>query len=268
MMKNLTLEHIAAACHGTYYGSEEKKSQCIEAVTTDSRKVERGCLFVPIVGARADGHKFIDQVMKQGALATLSERPLGEVDFPYIQVESSLQAVKDLAAYYLEQLQNQDVGITSRVGKTSTKEMIAAVLEQKFQVLKTLGNFNNELGLPLTVFRLREEDEIAVLEMGISDFGTCHLENMGDRDCVLKAKREVFDHLKPDATVILNGDDDKLVTVKEVQGRRPIYFGLNEEFPLYADEIESKGLKGIACRIHTPKGTFSVVVPIPGHHMV
>ena len=288
MMKNLTLEHIAAACHGTYYGSEEKKSQCIEAVTTDSRKVERGCLFVPIVGARADGHKFIDQVMKQGALATLSERPLGEVDFPYIQVESSLQAVKDLAAYYLEQLQIPVVGITGSVGKTSTKEMIAAVLEQKFQVLKTLGNFNNELGLPLTVFRLREEDEIAVLEMGISDFGemhrlasiaqpntcvitnigTCHLENLGDRDGVLKAKTEVFDHLKPDATVILNGDDDKLVTVKEVQGRRPIYFGLNEEFPLYADEIESKGLKGIACRIHTPKGTFSVVVPIPGHHMV
>ena len=288
MMKNLTLEHIAAACHGIYYGSEEKKRQCIEAVTTDSRKVERGCLFVPIVGARADGHKFIDQVMKQGALATLSERPLGEVDFPYIQVESSLQAVKDLAAYYLEQLQISVVGITGSVGKTSTKEMIAAVLEQKFQVLKTLGNFNNELGLPLTVFRLREEDEIAVLEMGISDFGemhrlasiaqpntcvitnigTCHLENLGDRDGVLKAKTEVFDHLKPNATVILNGDDDKLVTVKEVQGRRPIYFGLNEEFPLYADEIESKGLKGIACRIHTPKGTFSVVVPIPGHHMV
>ena len=266
MMKNLTLEHIAAACHGTYYGSEEKKSQCIEAVTTDSRKVERGCLFVPIVGARADGHKFIDQVMKQGALATLSERPLGEVDFPYIQVESSLQAVKDLAAYYLEQLQIPVVGITGSVGKTSTKEMIAAVLEQKFQVLKTLGNFNNELGLPLTVFRLREEDEIAVLEMGISDFGEMH--RLGDRDGVLKAKTEVFDHLKPDATVILNGDDDKLVTVKEVQGRRPIYFGLNEEFPLYADEIESKGLKGIACRIHTPKGTFSVVVPIPGHHMV
>ena len=117
MMKNLTLEHIAAACHGTYYGPEEKKSQCIEAVTTDSRKI------------RADGHKFIDQVMKQGALATLSERPLGEVDFPYIQVESSLQAVKDLAAYYLEQLQIPVVGITGSVGKTSTKEMIAAVLE-------------------------------------------------------------------------------------------------------------------------------------------
>ena len=166
--------------------------------------------------------------------------------------------------------------------------MIAAVLEQKFRVLKTLGNFNNELGLPLTVFRLREEDEIAVLEMGISDFGemhrlasiaqpntcvitnigTCHLENLGDRDGVLKAKTEVFDHLKPDATVILNGDDDKLITVKEVQGKAPIHFGMNPDFPLYADEIESKGLKGIAYKIHTPKGAFSVVVPIPGRHMV
>lgn len=126
MMKNLTLEHIAAACHGTYYGPEEKKSQCIEAVTTDSRKIEKNCLFVPIVGARADGHKFIDQVMEQGALATLSERPLGDVEFPYIQVESSLQAVKDLAKYYLEQLQIPVVGITGSVGKTSTKEMIAA----------------------------------------------------------------------------------------------------------------------------------------------
>lgn len=288
MMKNLTLEHIAKACNGIYYGPEEKKNQCITAVTTDSRKVEKDCLFVPIVGARADGHQFIGQVIEQGALATLSEHSLGEVEFPYIQVESSLQAVKDLAAYYLEQLQIPVVGITGSVGKTSTKEMIAAVLGQKYRVLKTLGNFNNELGLPLTVFRLRDEDEIAVLEMGISDFGemhrlasiaqpntcvitnigTCHLENLGDRDGVLKAKTEVFDHLKPNASVILNGDDDKLITVKEVQGKAPVYFGMNSEFPLYADEIESKGLKGISCRIHTPKGEFSVVVPIPGMHMV
>lgn len=288
MMKNLTLEHIAQACHGIYHGPQEQKGQCITAVTTDSRKVEKDCLFVPIVGARADGHQFIPQVMEAGALATLSEKPLGEVDFAYIQVESSLQAVKDLAAYYLEQLDVPVVGITGSVGKTSTKEMIAAVLEQKYRVLKTLGNFNNELGLPLTVFRLREEDEIAVLEMGISDFdemhrlaaiarpntcvitniGTCHLENLGDRDGVLKAKTEVFDHLRKDAVVILNGDDDKLITVEEVQGKSPVFFGMNSEFPLYADEIESKGLKGISCRIHTPKGAFSVIVPIPGKHMV
>lgn len=288
MMKNLTLEHIAAACHGTYYGSEEKKSQCIEAVTTDSRKVERGCLFVPIVGARADGHKFIDQVMKQGALATMSERPLGEVDFPYIQVESSLQAVKDLAAYYLEQLQIPVVGITGSVGKTSTKEVIASVLKEKYRTLKTQGNFNNELGLPLTVFRLRDEDQIAVLEMGISDFGemarltkiakpdtcvitnigTCHLENLGDRDGVLKAKTEIFQSMKTNGHIVLNGDDDKLITVREYNGVKPVFFGLNSERDVYADQIESKGLKGVACRIHLGEDAFDVLVPTPGIHMV
>ena len=287
-MKNLTLEHIADACHGIYVGPEEAKNHCVTAITSDSRKVEKGCLFVPIVGARADGHTFISQVMEAGAGCTLSEKELGDVSFPYIKINSSLQAVKDIAAYYLEQLQIPVIGITGSVGKTSTKEMIAAVLKQKYRVLKTQGNFNNELGLPLTVFRLREEDEIAVLEMGISDFnemhrlaaiakpntcvitniGTCHLENLGDRDGVLKAKTEVFDHLKPNATVILNGDDDKLATVESVQKKTPVFFGLDASYPVYADEIESKGLKGISCKIHTPKGEFSVVVPIPGQHMV
>ena len=287
-MKHMTLSEIADACCGIYCGDPAFLDCEVSSVAIDSRKVIKDTLFVAIKGARVDGHSFIPQVMEAGALCSLSEQDLGDVDYPYIRVSSCTEALKDLAEHYRRSLDIKVVGITGSVGKTSTKEMIAAVLEQKFQVLKTLGNFNNELGLPLTVFRLREEDEIAVLEMGISDFGemhrlasiaqpntcvitnigTCHLENLGDRDGVLKAKTEVFDHLKPDATVILNGDDDKLVTVKEVQGRRPIYFGLNEEFPLYADEIESKGLKGIACRIHTPKGTFSVVVPIPGHHMV
>lgn len=287
-MKNLTLEHIAQVCKGIYYGAEEKKNICVTSITSDSRKAEEGCLFVPIPGARVDGHDFIPQVMAAGALATLTEKPLEDADFPYIQVESSLQAVKDIAAYYLEQLQIPVVGITGSVGKTSTKEMIAAVLSQKFQVLKTQGNFNNELGLPLTVFRLRDEDEIAVLEMGISDFGemhrlaaiakpntcvitnigTCHLENLGDRDGVLKAKTEVFDHLKENASVILNGDDDKLATVKTVQGKIPVFFGLDSKYPIYADQVESRGLKGVSCSIHTPKGAFSVVVPIPGQHMV
>lgn len=287
-MKNLTLEHIAQVCGGVYRGPENKKHICVTSITSDSRKAEPGCLFVPILGARVDGHRFISQVIEAGALGTLSERELAGAEFPYVQVESSLQAVKDIAGYYLEQLKIPVVGITGSVGKTSTKEMIAAVPEQKFRVLKTQGNFNNELGLPLTIFRLRDEDEIAVLEMGISDFGemhrlasiakpntcvitnigTCHLENLGDRDGVLRAKTEVFDHLKENAAVILNGDDDKLRTVEEVQGRSPMFFGLNPELSVYADSIEPKGLKGISCRIHTPAGEFSVTVPIPGQHMV
>ena len=170
-MKNLTLENIARVCGGTYYGPADKLQEEVMSVITDSRKAEEGCLFVPIVGERVDAHKFIPQVMEAGALATLSERILENADFPYIKVESSLQAVKDIAEFYLQQLQIPVVGITGSVGKTSTKEMIASVLEQKFNVLKTEGNFNNEIGVPLTIFRIREEHEVAVLEMGISGFG-------------------------------------------------------------------------------------------------
>ena len=238
-MKNLTLENITKVCNGTYHGPQEKLQEEVTAITTDSRKVEKGGLFVPVVGERVDAHRFIPQVMEAGALATLSERVLEGADYPYIQVESSLQAVKDIAEFYLEQLDIPVVGITGSVGKTSTKEVIASVLKEKYRTLKTQGNFNNELGLPLTVFRLRDEDEIAVLEMGISDFGemtrlakiakpdtcvitnigTCHLENLGDRDGVLKAKTEIFKYVKKN--IVLNGDDDKLSTVNDRERRVP-----------------------------------------------
>ena len=174
-------------------------------------------------------------MFEKGALCVLSEHELPGAAGNYIQVDSTLEALKALAEYYLRQLQIPVVGITGSVGKTSTKEMVWAVLSQKYRTLKTLGNFNNELGLPLTVFRLREEDEIAVLEMGISNFGEmhrlakiarpdtciitnigdCHLEFLGDRDGVLKAKSEIFDFLPEDGHVILNGDDDRLSTIRK-----------------------------------------------------
>lgn len=287
-MKNLTLRNITKVCGGTYHGPEELLDREVTSVTTDSRKAETGALFVPIVGERVDAHRFIPDVMEKGCLATLSERLQEGADYAYIQIESSLQAVKDIAEFYLEQLQIPVVGITGSVGKTSTKEVIASVLKEKYRTLKTQGNFNNELGLPLTVFRLRDEDEIAVLEMGISDFGemtrlakiakpetcvitnigTCHLENLGDRDGVLKAKTEIFSSLKPNGNIILNGDDDKLATVEEYHGIRPVFFGLNKKYDVYADEIESLGLKGMSCRIHMGEQSFSVLVPMPGIHMI
>lgn len=287
-MKNLTLEHIAAACKGLYIGQADQKTICVSDITTDSRKVTDGCLFVAIKGERADGHDYIESVIQAGALAVLSEKDLGNVDFPYIRVKSSLQAVKDIAEYYLQQLAIPVVGITGSVGKTSTKEVIAAVLAQKYRVLKTQGNFNNELGLPLTVFRLRQEDEIAVLEMGISEFGEmsrlakiarpdvgvitnigcCHLENLKTRDGIFKAKTEMFDYIKEGGQIILNGDDDKLCQVDAVRGIIPVKFGLSKEHAVYADQIESMGLQGIRCSIHTPKGSFLVRIPIPGQHMI
>ena len=263
-MKNLTLENITKVCNGIYHGPQEKLQEEVTAITTDSRKVEKGGLFVPVVGERVDAHRFIPQVMEAGALATLSERTLEGADHPYIQVGSSLQAVKDIAEFYLEQLDIPVVGITGSVGKTSTKEVIASVLKEKYRTLKTQGNFNNELGLPLTVFRLRDEDEIAVLEMGISDFGemtrlaqiarpdtcvitnigTCHLENLGDRNGVLKAKTEIFKFLRPEGHIVLNGDDDKLITVKEYEKIKPVFFGMSNECQVYGDKIVSRGLNG------------------------
>lgn len=284
----MSLQNIANACQGTYHGDADMLHKEITGAAIDSREIKPGYLFVPIKGERVDGHRFIPQVMENGALCTLSEHPLEDVDFPWIQVSSTQQALKDIAAFYRNALGIKVVGITGSVGKTSTKEMIASVLSQKYHVLKTEGNFNNEIGLPLTIFRIREEHQIAVLEMGIDHFGEmhrlasvsqpdlcvitniglAHMENLGSRDGILKAKTEVFDHLKPQATVILNGDDDKLSAVSQVQGRPPIFFGLSSSKDAWADEIENLGLKGTDCTLHLPAGTIRVHIPVPGAHMV
>ena len=287
-MKNLTLENIAKAVEGKLFHGENIPADTeAEGVVIDSRQVGKNYIFVAIKGEHVDGHDFARDVFEKDALAMIAERKL-DTDRPYILVESSLEALKKLAAYYREGLDTKIVGITGSVGKTSTKEVIASVLKEKYRTLKTQGNFNNELGLPLTVFRLRDEDEIAVLEMGISDFGemtrlakiarpdtcvitnigTCHLENLGDRDGVLKAKTEIFKYLKKDGHIVLNGDDDKLCTVKEYEGIKPVFFGMESDKDIYADEIVSRGLKGMTCRIHVGEESFTTDIPMPGRHMV
>ena len=288
MMKNMTPCRIAEVCGGIYHGTKETGIREIESITTDSRQAAEGCLFVAVKGERVDGHDFIPSVFEKGAACVVCEREPEHPSGSWIQVKSSLQAIKDMAEFYRKQLDIQVVGITGSVGKTSTKEVIASVLSEKYRVLKTLGNFNNELGLPLTVFRLREEHQIAVLEMGISDFGEmhrlskiakpdicvitnigqCHLENLKDRDGVLRAKSEIFDFMQPEGRIVLNGDDDKLSAVQEVKGVNPLFFGVESGREIYADEIEPRGLKGIRCRIHAGEESFGVQIPIPGFHMV
>ena len=287
-MRAMSLKEITSACSGCYHGDASKLEHEVVSVTIDSRKAEEDCLFIPMKGARVDGHSFIEQVMEKGALCTLTEKPLGEVSYPYIVVDSCEQALKDLAEHYRKALDIKVVGITGSVGKTSTKEMIASVLSQKYSVLKTAGNFNNEIGLPLTIFNIREEHEIAVLEMGINHFGEmsrlakvarpdicvitniglCHLENLGDRDGILKAKTEMFTYKQPNAKIILNGDDDKLITVKEWEDYRPLYFGVEAHGDAYADEIRSLSLRGVFCKLHLGDDAIPVTIPIPGQHMV
>lgn len=305
-MEHLTLGKIAEATEGTYIGSDALKDRRITGAVTDSRKVEEGYLFIPIKGERVDGHEFIPDVFAKGALAVLSEKQLDQPAGPYILVASTTEAMKKLAAFYRRSLAVKVVGITGSVGKTSTKEMIASVLSQKYSVWKTAGNFNNEIGLPLTIFGIRKEHQIAVLEMGISDFnemhrlsemaypdicvitnvGYCHLENLGDRDGVLRAKTECFEHMKEDGTVILNGDDDKLATKTQVNGKPVIFYGIGAAGRLvgegavtgqadssagkqvYATEVKNLGFEGMEAVIHTPEGEFFVHISIPGEHNI
>lgn len=287
-MKNMSLQKIAAACGGTYCGSADLSEREVSSVVIDSRKAEKDSLFVAIKGARVDGHSFIPQVMEKGALCAVSEQDLGDVPYPYIKVGSCEQALKDIAEHYRRSLDIRVVGISGSVGKTSTKEMIASVLGQKFNVLKTEGNFNNEIGLPLTVFNIREEHEIAVLEMGISHFGemtrlakiarpdicvitnigVAHIESLGSRDGILKAKTEMFQYMNPEGTIILNGDDDKLRGFVPENGVSPVYFGLAPSCPYHAEKTENKGLRGTDAEFVTPDSRFRAHISIPGGHMV
>lgn len=298
-MKNMTLEHIAAVCGGTYYGNKTDRTKEIMGAVIDSRLIEKDYLFIPIKGEKVDGHKFIPDVFEKGALAVLSEQVLEQPTGPYIFVEDTKAAMKKLAEDYRKSLDIKVVGITGSVGKTSTKEMIASVLSQKYNVLKTEGNFNNEIGLPLTIFKIREHHEVAVLEMGISEFGEmhrlaqmanpdicvitniglCHLENLISRDGILKAKTESFEHLTPEGIAVLNGDDDKLCEKKMVNGKPAVFYGLGEApktsaaKQIYATEVEALGLTGTRAAIHirngnAPETKFTVEISIAGEHNV
>ncbi|MBR1691340.1 MAG: UDP-N-acetylmuramoyl-tripeptide--D-alanyl-D-alanine ligase [Lachnospiraceae bacterium] len=289
-MKNMTLGNIAKACGGTFIGTQQEEGIEVSGISIDSRTIQTGGLFVATRGARTDGHLYIDDVIGKGAAAVVSEQDLGSVSYPYIRVEDSFDALKKMAAFYRIGLDIKVVGITGSVGKTSTKEMIASVLSTKYQVQKTDKNFNNEVGLPLTIFTIGEEHEVAVLEMGISDFGEmtrlaqiakpdicvitnigqCHLENLKTRDGVLKAKTEIFTGMSEDGEAVLCGDDDKLLTVQSVNGRPAHYFTRlqKENAEVYASGIVSRGLFGSDCTIHTRQGSFDVHIPLLGEHMV
>lgn len=292
-MKGMTIRAAVDACRGIYHGDEAFLDKEISSVTTDSRKIEKNGMFIALCGARSDGHDYIGQCFDLGAACCISQRELPGENRPYIQVNSTPEALRNLAAYYRSCLDIKVVGITGSVGKTSTKETIASVLSRKYRVRKTQGNFNNEIGLPLTVFTLRDDDEIAVLEMGISDFGEmtrltaiaqpdvcvitnigmCHLENLKTRDGVLKAKTEIFKSMKPGGTAVLNGDDDKLASVNEVHGKKPVFFGVENKSGVYAKNIVNKGLEGmtaVLCSVGTSDGVseFEVTIPVAGEHMV
>lgn len=284
IMKPITLKEIASSCCGQLFGDE---NTAVTSIVTDSRQVKQGTLFSAIKGERVDGHKFVAQCIENGAVCALvEEKP--KVDCNYILVESTLVALKKIAEYYRSLFKIPFIGITGSVGKTSTKEMISSVLAQKFSVHKTQGNFNNELGVPLTIFGLEEEHEIAVIEMGISGFsemtrlativkpnisvitniGYCHLENLKDLDGVLKAKTEMLDFLNPQGKMFFCGDDEKLYTIKEHNGIKTTFYGFDNRNEYKAEIIATDITNGISCKLYLKNGVVETTVPSIESHMV
>ncbi|MGI6072792.1 MAG: UDP-N-acetylmuramoyl-tripeptide--D-alanyl-D-alanine ligase [Lachnospiraceae bacterium] len=291
-MKNLTFRNIREATRGKLIGGHKADTGEITAVISDSRKVRPGCLFLCIPGEHVDGHDFAVQAVEDGAAGVMAERIIPELDAPCIIVDSILEATQRLAEYYRKSLEIKVVGITGSVGKTGTKELIAAVLKRRYKVVKTQGNLNNQWGVPFTIFEIEEDDEAAVIEMGISGFGEMdelsymvkpdivvitnigrsHLEFLKNPDGILKAKSEIFNHMNPEGHIILNGDDDMLIGLKPPSGKRPEYFGLNRECDVSAERIVEKGLDGVEFDVVIRDGggkiSFHVNLPIPGRHMV
>ena len=257
-----------------------------DCVCTDTRKITDGCLFIAIKGENFDGHDFAAKAIESGAEAVIVEKDCG-LGNRQILVESTRQALLDLAGYYRSLFNIPVVGITGSVGKTTTKEMTHAVMSVKYNTLKNEGNLNNEIGVPLTLFRLDKTHEAAVIEMGMSGFdeisrmtkavrpdvaiisniGVSHIEHLGSREGILKAKLEILHGMKEDAPVILNADDDMLITVRP--GAHPvIYYGIeNENCLLKASDITSKENETEMIASFSG-GSGRVSLPFPGRHNI
>lgn len=258
----------------------------VTAICTDTRKIEPGCLFIAIKGDNFDGHDFCAKALELGAVAVLCEKDCGLGDRE-IDVESTRQALLDIAGWYRSLFNIPVVGVTGSVGKTTTKEMTAQVLSAKYKVIKNEGNLNNEIGVPLTLFRLDDSFEAAVIEMGMSgrgeisrmtkavaptvaiinNIGVSHIEKLGSRENILAAKLEIFEGMSKDATVILNGDNDLLSQVR-LPGRKVVFFGINNpEVSVRATDIKFRYNTGSFTMDYYGE-KVSVELPVRGEHHV
>ncbi|MGN1481443.1 UDP-N-acetylmuramoyl-tripeptide--D-alanyl-D-alanine ligase [Porcipelethomonas sp.] len=281
-MEKLLLSEIAE-CLGTECPCEKT----ITEISTDTRNLPEGCLFIAIKGERFDGHTFIRKAIENGAAAAVSEYPVDGC--PCIVTDNTRKALLKIAAYYRRKFSPILVGVTGSVGKTTTKEMIALVLSEKYKTLKTQGNFNNEIGLPKTLFNLNSSHEAAVIEMGMSNFGEIerlsetaaptmgvitnigfsHIENLKSQDGILKAKLEILKGMEDNAPLIVNGDDARLAPLKNNLDAHQVY--------LYGTDNECNDFKAVNIKeengitifdIKYPDGEITAEIPCVGRHNV
>lgn len=285
-MTPCTAREICAAVGGTLL---QDSGAPVTGVTTDSRAVQPGQLFIPLVGERFDGHAYISKALEGGAAGCLTASE-PETLLPgklYIQVADTRLALKALASWYRNKFDLPVVQVTGSAGKTTTKEMIASVLSQRYNTLRTEGNFNNDIGAPLTLLRLMPEHQAAVIETGMNHFGEirylgemvrpdiavitnvgdAHIENLGNtRQGILRAKCEIFENLTPEGIAVLNGDDELLNTVTLPQ--TILRCGVGDGCGVRVTDIDDRGLEGVACTVAIEGEHYRLTTSAPGRYMI
>ena len=281
-MGKLTLKQAAAWCGGWV----DPKYEDIEffGANNDTRLIQPGQLFIVLQGAR-DGHDFIPNAMEKGAAAALCSRKVG--DYPAIIVEDPRIALGDIARQERKRIGCKVVGITGSVGKSTTKEMVATVLEGTYKIHKTPVNHNNDIGMPMAILAMPEDTEVAVLEMGMNHFremaylssvatpdisvivniGTMHIEHLGSIEGIRKAKLEILEGMKPDGLLLLNGDDVMLRELPEMPVQKVSYFGSQEGCAVQARNLEDRE-NGLKFQVAAHCNVFTVELALEGRHFV
>lgn len=285
-MNTITLGEIEQATGGTLVSGQ--RSEKISAVCTDSRTAKQGALFVPIVGEVHDAHKFLPQVKEKGCTAVLTAKadavPEG---LSAILVSDTTKALQKLSAWYLAGLGLKTVAVTGSVGKTSTRDMVHAILKEKYRTGATVGNFNNDIGVPLTIFSFDDTMEAAVLEIGMDHFGEIHrlvniirpdigiitnvgishIENLGSREGILSAKMEITDYFGKDNTLVMNGSCDMLQKAKFDGTYQVMRVSLEkDQGDFIVKDIEDLGTEGVSFTLEAEGRDYPISLPVPGAH--
>ncbi len=253
----------------------------------DSRQAAPGDLFFALRGERHDGHDFVAEALSRGAAGAVVERPLDiDEDAALFHVSDSLQALQELAAYWRRRHEVRVVAVTGSVGKTTCKELVAAVLGNRYSVLKSEANLNTEIGVPLTLLNLTPNHQRAVLEFAmhsrreiallariaapqvgvVTNIGPVHLERLGSLGAIVAAKAELVEALPPDGTAVLNGDDARTAALATRTRARVLLYGQSQQCQVRGSEVVSHGLEGIAFRLTFGEGSATVSSPLPGRH--
>jgi len=283
-VSGMKLSDLIAATNGELLGDDA----LFCSVSTDTRHLSQGDLFVAIKGPHFDAHDFIDKVSEKNAVAIIVNHPV-ETDLPQLVVADTRIALGQIAALWRDRFDIPVIAVTGSNGKTTVKEMLASILSQRHCVLVTQGNFNNDIGVPLTLLRLKAEHDVAVIEMGASQQGdieylskmvrpnvalltnaaAAHLEGFGDIAGVARAKGEIFCGLSEDGSAILNADDSRSGLWRVMAGeRRCHYFGIRHKAEVTVTDLQDNGQSGSIFKLKTPQGQVLVKLPLAGRHNV